>query len=126
MFDAPKHCLPNGAPAPYEERVRHIASVVGPGKTQYARAVGVRKCTGQAQLDSFLRDVEAHEGEGLMLRQPGSLYEWKRSKTLLKVKTFSDEEAEVVGHEKGSRPAGLATPSSVSAIASPAQTNVRR
>jgi len=37
----------------------------------------------------------------LMLRQPASRYERKRSGTLLKVKTFHDAEATVVGYESG-------------------------
>ena len=48
--------------------------------------MGVRECKGQQHLETNLREVEKKEGEGLMLRQPGSLYEWKRSKTLLKVR----------------------------------------
>merc|ERR1719164_174578 len=36
-----------------------------------------------------------------MLRRPGSAYEARRSRALLKVKLFRDEEAEVVGHEPG-------------------------
>jgi DNA ligase-1 len=36
-----------------------------------------------------------------MLRQPGSLYEAGRSRTLLKVKRWQDAEALVVGHEPG-------------------------
>ena len=36
-----------------------------------------------------------------MLRQPGSLYEVGRSSTLLKVKTFHDAEAIVIGHQGG-------------------------
>jgi DNA ligase-1 len=36
-----------------------------------------------------------------MLREPGSRYERKRSGTLLKVKTFQDAEATVIGYESG-------------------------
>jgi DNA ligase-1 len=36
-----------------------------------------------------------------MLRQPGSAYEVGRSATLLKVKTFKDAEATVIGHQAG-------------------------
>ncbi len=36
-----------------------------------------------------------------MLRQPGSRYVAGRSSTLLKVKTFHDAEATVVGHQAG-------------------------
>lgn len=36
-----------------------------------------------------------------MIRDPSSLYEGKRSDTLLKVKKFDDAEATVLGHLKG-------------------------
>jgi DNA ligase-1 len=36
-----------------------------------------------------------------MLRQPGSRYEAGRSHTLLKVKSFKDDKARVVGHVAG-------------------------
>jgi DNA ligase-1 len=39
--------------------------------------------------------------EGLMVRDPVSKYECKRSKNILKCKTFFDHEAEVIGHENG-------------------------
>ena len=45
--------------------------------------------------------MEGLGGEGLMLRQPGSRYEAGRSHTLLKVKSFHDDEARVVGHTAG-------------------------
>lgn len=37
----------------------------------------------------MLKEVEAHGGEGLMLRKPGSKYEGRRSNTLLKIKVSS-------------------------------------
>ena len=52
-------------------------------------------------MRELLKEVEGEGGEGLMLRRPGSLYEGKRSGTLLKVKSFFDAEAEVVGYEAG-------------------------
>ena len=48
-----------------------------------------------------LARVEALGGEGLMLREPRSEYVAGRSSTLLKVKTFHDDEAEVIGHQAG-------------------------
>lgn len=36
-----------------------------------------------------------------MLRQPDALYENKRSKNLQKVKTFYDDEAEIIGYTEG-------------------------
>ncbi|GAA5828834.1 hypothetical protein JCM3766R1_003835 [Sporobolomyces carnicolor] len=58
-------------------------------------------CHGLDDLKKQLGDVQTMGGEGLMLRQAGSLYVGKRSKTLLKVKTFYDAEAKVVGYEAG-------------------------
>jgi DNA ligase-1 len=38
------------------------------------------------------------DGEGLMLKDPESKYERRRSEKLLKVKKFDDSEAIVIGH----------------------------
>lgn len=42
--------------------------------------------------------MTADGGEGMMIKDPNSLYEGKRSDFLLKVKKFEDAEATVVGH----------------------------
>ena len=52
-------------------------------------------------MENELARVEAMGGEGVMLREPGSMYENRRSDTLLKVKTFYDAEAVVIGRNKG-------------------------
>lgn len=59
------------------------------------------RCHGQQHLDFMLADVEAMGGEGLILRQFGSPYVTDRSTTCLKVKTFTDGEAVVVGYQPG-------------------------
>jgi len=59
------------------------------------------RCESQGHMLEHLAGVEAEGGEGLMLREPGSRYERKRSGTLLKVKTFHDAEAVVVGYDGG-------------------------
>lgn len=41
------------------------------------------------------------KGEGIIIKDPKSEYERKRSYALLKVKRFEDAEATVVGHQKG-------------------------
>lgn len=73
-----------------------LASCNGP-----AFALPQRRCESSADLIEELASVERAGGEGLMLRQPGSRYERKRSSTLLKVKTFHDAEATVIGYESG-------------------------
>ena len=54
-----------------------------------------------ALLRAELARVEALGGEGLMLRKPASKYESGRSSTLLKVKSFLDADAIVIGHQAG-------------------------
>jgi DNA ligase-1 len=63
--------------------------------------VDQEKCKGIEHLKKRLSEVEELGGEGLMLREPKSLYIGSRSNTLLKVKTFHDAEAKVLSHEPG-------------------------
>lgn len=98
-FDAP--VVGGREDLPYEERVAAIEAVTQ--GCEYARGVNVRRCGGRAHLDELLQSVLAHGGEGLMLREPESQYVRVRSKSLLKVKTFQDAEAKVVGYSKGDR-----------------------
>jgi DNA ligase-1 len=86
IFDAPTHG------GKYEDRVKWLqANIPQDDDKCFATVVGIKKCEGLAQLKQFLADVNKVGGEGIMLRKPGSLYEHKRSTTLLKVKTFYDE-----------------------------------
>ena len=55
----------------------------------------------QQQVAEDLDRVEKEGHEGLMLRNPHSKYERKRSKDLLKVKSFFESEAEIIGYESG-------------------------
>ena len=102
MFDAP--VVDGKVDVPYE--ARHAACEAAAAAAPFASAVAVRKCTGKAHMEQLLRDVITHGGEGLMLREPGSLYERTRSHSLLKVKTFLDAEAKVVGYSKDSKVEG--------------------
>ncbi|PRP86779.1 hypothetical protein PROFUN_02928 [Planoprotostelium fungivorum] len=96
VFDAPDQ------PGPYEKRVEFLNKVVrSDSSTSYAAVVGIRECVDVAHMKKYLSEVELAGGEGLMLREPKSKYENGRSSTLLKVKTFHDEEAKVIGHEEG-------------------------
>ncbi len=67
----------------------------------YLAALEHALCTGMDHLRAELARVEALGGEGLMVRRPESRYEVGRSLTLLKIKTFHDDEARVLGHLKG-------------------------
>ena len=54
-----------------------------------------------AQVQTFLRQVEAGGGEGVMLRDPDAAYQGGRSDQLLKVKTLHDAECTVTAHHPG-------------------------
>jgi len=55
----------------------------------------------KADIPEKLAQCIAEGGEGLMLRRPDSLYEFKRTSSLLKVKQMHDAEAVVIGYEDG-------------------------
>jgi len=97
VFDAP------ALKKPYEDRVKYLHEVIkADTQSTYAAVVGIRKCEGLDHLMKLQNEVLRKGGEGIMLRKPGSMYENKRSHSLLKVKTFHDEEAKCTGWEKGS------------------------
>lgn len=95
VFDAP------GLKEPFEERMNYLHDLVLRGGPEFTVAHEHSRCQGLAHLKDELQRVEALGGEGLMLRQPASLYVAGRSATLLKVKTFQDAEARVLGHLPG-------------------------
>jgi DNA ligase-1 len=95
MFDAPE------SGDTFEQRLQAIQKVVKLNHPLYALAHEQVLCTDADHLRRELARIESLGGEGLMLRQPGSQYEVGRSTTLLKIKSFVDSEARVVGHEPG-------------------------
>ncbi len=95
VFDAPN------ATGGFEERLAHAQHVLSRAAAPHARPLDHVRCEGFTHLKDELARVEALGGEGLMLRRPGSKYDVGRSTSLLKVKTFHDAEARVVGHAPG-------------------------
>jgi len=91
--------VPSMKDKPFEERMSHLNQLLA--AHPYAVIVQQTKCKGTAKLQEELAKVEALGGEGLMLRQPKSLYIGTRSSTLLKIKSFSDDEARVIGYTDG-------------------------
>jgi DNA ligase-1 len=57
--------------------------------------------TSLEHMTKELDRVTGGGGEGVMIKDPNSKYENKRSNFLLKVKKFEDAEATVIGHQKG-------------------------
>ena len=67
----------------------------------YFKIVPQEKITSKKQFDSKFAEITKAKGEGLMIREPNSKYEQKRSKSLVKVKPKRDAEAIVQNVEKG-------------------------
>jgi DNA ligase-1 len=95
LFDAPAD------ERPFEARLQWLDVILKVCQPAYAVAHPHIVCSGPDHLQQELARIEALGGEGLMLRQPGSRYVAGRSRTLLKVKTFHDAEARVIGYEPG-------------------------
>lgn len=95
IFDAP------AATGGFEERLAFLKDALTKGTTKFAQQHAHERCKSLEALRAELARIEALQGEGLMLRQPGSRYVAGRSSTLLKVKTFHDAEAVVIGHQAG-------------------------
>lgn len=96
MYDAPKF------KGKFEERVEYLKTLFPAYESSRGEGIGhvavleQHRCQSLAHLKEYLAKVESFGGEGVMLRQANSLYEEGRSSTLLKVKTFVDDEATVV------------------------------
>ncbi|CAG9315259.1 unnamed protein product [Blepharisma stoltei] len=95
LFDAPS------IDAPFEERLEYLKKFGAATTNQYVEVLPQRICTGKKDLSQEAAKIEALGGEGVMLRQPKSMYEGRRTSTLLKVKSFKDAEATVIAHEQG-------------------------
>lgn len=53
------------------------------------------------EIDNFHADITSRGGEGVMLREPNSMYVGKRTKDLLKLKTFYDTEVKIINYKSG-------------------------
>lgn len=94
VFDAPK------TKGNFEQRMQFLRTTL-PNKNHFVRVVEQKRCEGSKQLLAERDRVVALGAEGLMLRQPESAYEPRRSPTLLKVKPYDDAEAIVIGYKAG-------------------------
>lgn len=54
------------------------------------------ECKGPEHLKEYFKSIVAKGGEGVMLREPGSIYKQGRSKSLRKYKEYFDTEVKVV------------------------------
>ena len=96
VFDMP---VPN---VPFETRYANLRRIVNQTPpTKHLVLVKNELVKSRTHLAALHQQIIAKGGEGLMLRRPGSLYEHRRTNSLLKLKKDDDDEAVVVGHEYG-------------------------
>jgi DNA ligase-1 len=92
VFDAPG--MKN---IPFEERQKFLQQF-NRGPVEVVKQI---KIESKEQLKQFMKTILDNQGEGVMLRKPGSFYEGKRSSTLLKLKLTEDLECTIVGYKPG-------------------------
>jgi DNA ligase-1 len=84
VFDAP------AVSVPIEQRIL-VAGNLDLGA--WAEPVTHTRCASRVALREFYYAVRARGGEGAMLREPGSCYEFERSRALVKIKPGEGEAA---------------------------------
>lgn len=92
VYDAPK------TKGTFKQRLKRMEEVVGKLNSDYVKVHPHIECKSMEHLTEHVDKVTAADGEGMMIKDPNSKYENKRSDKLLKVKKFEDAEATVYGH----------------------------
>jgi len=67
----------------------------------YVKVVQQIKVQNKKHLDNFLKSVEKKKGEGVVVRDGTLNYYIGRKNSALKVKSYIDDECEVIGYKKG-------------------------
>jgi DNA ligase 1 len=92
--------LPN-ASGSFMQRYQRIAEVIRAAQFTQLKRVEQHEVSTHAELSTWLKEVVAANGEGLMLHLKTSLYHTGRSQDLLKLKPLLDAEATVLRHLPG-------------------------
>lgn len=90
-----------GLEKPFSTRYDALQECLKGKDSAIVSAVTHSVITSREHLYSVLAEIKNGLGEGVMLRDPESRYVGKRSSTLLKVKTFLDSEAIILGYVEG-------------------------
>ena len=97
VFDAPD------AEGNLFERLGKLKAYLAKHPSTYIEIIEQIPVRDKAHLYEFLNQIESLKGEGVVVRDPYSPYERKRSHRILKLKTIQDEECTVIAHHKGKR-----------------------
>ena len=89
------------APGTFTERVSAMQALVQQQNSPYLRVVEQFRVADRAELFALLLQLEQAGAEGLMLHYQDALYSTGRSSNLLKLKSYQDTEATVIGYRPG-------------------------
>lgn len=95
LFDLPRH---NG---PFSERVTVMQKLVKEINLPHLKVIKQFRVESHIELQQRLNSVVNSGGEGLMLHLQTARYTSGRSDQLLKLKTFDDAEATIIGYRPG-------------------------
>lgn len=95
LFDIPE---PRGGPV--ETRWDVLKRFVDHVSKQHIEMLPQSLCPSRAALERLLDLIVEAGGEGIILRRPKSIYERKRSDSMLKVKKYIDDEAVVIAYQE--------------------------
>ncbi|MDP2714542.1 DNA ligase [Rheinheimera sp.] len=85
----------------FTARVNAMQALVQQHNSRYLTLVPQFRLADKAALQAKLSELEQAGAEGLMLHHQDALYKTGRSADLLKLKSYQDTEAEVVGYRPG-------------------------
>ncbi|OOF55798.1 DNA ligase [Rodentibacter genomosp. 2] len=83
------------------ERLNMLKTYLSTHPTPYIQIIEQIPIRDKKHLYEFLKEIESQLGEGVVVRNPNTPYERKRSTQILKLKTAHDEECTVIAHHKG-------------------------
>ncbi len=95
LFDLPEH------PGSFTQRIDAMQALVNEANNPQLRMIEQYRIADQASLLKALKEVEQKGGEGLMLQHQDHHYSDGRTEALLKVKSYADAEATVIGYTAG-------------------------
>jgi DNA ligase-1 len=95
IFDAPQ------AGGGFEDRLDFARQWFDRHPNAYVTIAAHERCKDAEHVQQKLTAIEAQGGEGLILRRPQSPYTVGRSRDILKVKRYRDDDAVVIGYRPG-------------------------
>ncbi len=92
IFEVPNH------KGNFKDRILVLENYLNRNPNRYIKIIPQKNCKNKDELDSFLEEILALKGEGVIIKNPNLKYESNRTENSLKVKEFFDDEAKVISH----------------------------